>query len=336
MSRPSPFFTIGIPTYNRAQYLRSALESALRQSYPHFEVIVSDNASTDETPDVVREFGDARVSYFRQESNIGGIQNTNWLIERAEGDYFVPHQDDDLLHKDFLTRCAEALTGRENVAYFGSSVIHAEDPRDIGAHAIVTVPPWPGDFLIDQVSVVPRELAACAELICTTFVSPAIAFNTRMIQKCPYPVGIKAPDRYVLAALALEGDVIYDSRIGAFYREHAAQASRSGRWSREDNSQALERIIAMLEEKGVDWASGVAELMPNFSATVQTTLIRYAVKYGYPRKLALLIAAPKAELTGTIPEAILAEAEKRSSKRTAAAEMKRWVRRTGRLLLGRD
>src|SRR4051812_3233171 len=101
-------FTIGIPTYNRAQFLGKSLEAACDQSSPDVEVLVSDNASTDETPEVVHSYGE-RVRYHRNPENIGMWPNLIKLVELAEGEYFSWLQDDDLIHRDFVRRATEAF-----------------------------------------------------------------------------------------------------------------------------------------------------------------------------------------------------------------------------------
>jgi glycosyltransferase involved in cell wall biosynthesis len=67
-----PLVSIAIPTYNRADcYLRQSLESALRQTYPKVEILVSDNCSGDDTEEFVTGIADRRLKYFRHERNIG-------------------------------------------------------------------------------------------------------------------------------------------------------------------------------------------------------------------------------------------------------------------------
>ncbi|MBN2125042.1 MAG: glycosyltransferase family 2 protein [Deltaproteobacteria bacterium] len=92
--------SITITCYNEASYLPQAIESALSQDYPNLEVVVSDNASEDDTREVVGPFlGDSRVFYFRNETNLGFVRNyRRALYEHATGDY-VLHLDGD----DFLT-----------------------------------------------------------------------------------------------------------------------------------------------------------------------------------------------------------------------------------------
>jgi glycosyltransferase involved in cell wall biosynthesis len=94
-----PKVSIMIPTYNRAHYLIDAIESSLAQDYPNLEVIVSDNASTDNTYSVVKKyFSDPRFKYYRNEKNIGLGQNwAKLLYEYSTGEYGELLPDDDYL-----------------------------------------------------------------------------------------------------------------------------------------------------------------------------------------------------------------------------------------------
>jgi glycosyltransferase involved in cell wall biosynthesis len=104
-----PLITIAIPTYNRAVWLRGCVESALAQTYPNFEVLVSDNASTDETPEVLKAFDDPRLRVVRQEKNIGLMPNWNACLWEAKGDYIVYLPDDDRLAPWMLERCVRQI-----------------------------------------------------------------------------------------------------------------------------------------------------------------------------------------------------------------------------------
>ena len=109
-----PLVTIGIPTYNRADgYLREALGDALAQTSAPLEIVVSDNASTDGTPERVRAMADARVRYVRHETNIGGNANFNACLAHASGAYFLLLHDDDRIDPDFVATCMDALARAE-------------------------------------------------------------------------------------------------------------------------------------------------------------------------------------------------------------------------------
>jgi glycosyltransferase involved in cell wall biosynthesis len=72
--------TVAIPTRNRSRWLRAALESALGQTYPKLRVVVSDNASTDDTAQVVSSFADARLAYHRSDVDVGMFGNLNRAV----------------------------------------------------------------------------------------------------------------------------------------------------------------------------------------------------------------------------------------------------------------
>ncbi len=107
-------FTIAIPTYNRATFLRRSLHAALSQTQENVEVLVCDNASTDNTPDVVAEFG-KRVRYHRHDTNIGAFQNFFSAPALASGEYFSWLQDDDTIHRDFVKHAIEAFDASPEV-----------------------------------------------------------------------------------------------------------------------------------------------------------------------------------------------------------------------------
>ncbi len=82
-----PMVSIGIPTYNRADgYLRECIDSAIRQTYPNIDIVISDNCSSDGTADLVNGIDDPRIRYFRHEQNIGANNNFNYCLEQARGD----------------------------------------------------------------------------------------------------------------------------------------------------------------------------------------------------------------------------------------------------------
>ena len=104
-----PLVTIGIPTYNRAHdTLPQALASAVAQTYPNLEIVVSDNCSEDNTCEVVAGFKDERVRYIRHPENIGANNNFNACVEHARGDYLLLLHDDDLIDENIIAASMEA------------------------------------------------------------------------------------------------------------------------------------------------------------------------------------------------------------------------------------
>jgi glycosyltransferase involved in cell wall biosynthesis len=100
-----------MPTYNRAARLQIALTSVLQQSYGTLEIIVSDNASTDDTADVCRTMAaqDCRVQVYRQSTNVGPVANFEFVKSKASGKYFMWLADDDSLSNNYVRACVERL-----------------------------------------------------------------------------------------------------------------------------------------------------------------------------------------------------------------------------------
>jgi glycosyltransferase involved in cell wall biosynthesis len=112
-----PRLSIGLPTYNGESFLAESLDALLGQSYENFELIISDNASTDGTEDICRRYAkqDSRIRYIRQSRNIGCAPNHNVLVRQARGELFKWASDDDLYARDLIERCIEALDEYPNV-----------------------------------------------------------------------------------------------------------------------------------------------------------------------------------------------------------------------------
>jgi glycosyltransferase involved in cell wall biosynthesis len=107
----TPRVSIGLTVFNGAQFLEQTLESFLAQTYTDFELIISDNASTDRTEDIARSYAtrDNRVRYYRNEKNVGLAGNHNRVFAHARGEYFKWAAADDICRPTYLARCAEVL-----------------------------------------------------------------------------------------------------------------------------------------------------------------------------------------------------------------------------------
>lgn len=105
--RNYPLITVGIPTYNRAALVKSCVESVFAQTYPNIEVMVSDNASTDDTLAVLKSIKDDRLRILTSPTNVGAIENFSRCIREARGDYLILLSDDNLwVETTFLEQCA--------------------------------------------------------------------------------------------------------------------------------------------------------------------------------------------------------------------------------------
>jgi glycosyltransferase involved in cell wall biosynthesis len=107
----SPLVSIGFPVYNGGKLVKRALDSILAQDFADFELILSDNASTDGTEAICRDYAsrDSRIRYFRNETNIGASPNHNRVFELSRGKYFTWSADDLEYFSGMLSRCVTAM-----------------------------------------------------------------------------------------------------------------------------------------------------------------------------------------------------------------------------------
>ena len=111
-------FSVCIPTYNRARFLKEAIESVLNQTYSNFELIVYDDGSTDGTEEVVRSFADRRIRYYRASENRGRPYARNSCIELSKNSWLVWLDDDDTMEPELLSRYALAINEYPQVKIF--------------------------------------------------------------------------------------------------------------------------------------------------------------------------------------------------------------------------
>jgi glycosyltransferase involved in cell wall biosynthesis len=126
MTSAAPRVSVGLPVFNGERYVADAIESVLAQTFEDFELIISDNASTDRTAAICREYAarDPRVRYHRNDRNIGAAPNFNRAFRLSCGQYFKWAAHDDLLAPEFLAKCVAVLDA---------------DPRTVLCHTLVTI-----------------------------------------------------------------------------------------------------------------------------------------------------------------------------------------------------
>lgn len=124
--------SIGLPVRNGEAYLERALESILDQTYTDFEVLISDNASTDATPEISQKYShlDSRIRYVWQEENIGASANFNYVFHNTSGEYFRWASHDDMIAPEYLAACVDRLDaddGTAALAYSQTMIIDKDD-----------------------------------------------------------------------------------------------------------------------------------------------------------------------------------------------------------------
>ena len=214
-----PLITTIIPTYRRPKLLQRAIKSVLNQTYPDFQVCVYDNASWDETADVVAEIAkkDARVKYHCHTENIGAIKNFIYGMDRVETPLFTLLSDDDLILPNFFEIGLAALEKAPEAIFFAGATIRADFEGNIWSIPLdswrdgVYYPPegllemlkkghpeWTGiifrkevlskdgiDVMTGVVSDLDFELRIAAKHIIVISKTPCAIFVGRPIQKIP-------------------------------------------------------------------------------------------------------------------------------------------------------
>lgn len=121
-----PKISVGLPVYNGEKFLQKKIDSLLKQTNKDFELIISDNASTDSTPTICQEYAlkDKRIRYFRQGKNMGAIQNFKFVLQEAKSNYFAWTAADDIILPEFFEKNIKILDSRKNVVCSISQVEH--------------------------------------------------------------------------------------------------------------------------------------------------------------------------------------------------------------------
>jgi glycosyltransferase involved in cell wall biosynthesis len=149
MSPTVPRVTVVIPTYNRARFLPTAIDSVLAQTYGDFALLVADNASDDGTPEVVARYDDPRIRFVRRPENLGITANHNLALEEVRSEYCLIVPDDDVLFPSILQRTVPVLDenpragmvhARFQVLAEGGEVVKDDEDWTYGLHEDVVEP----------------------------------------------------------------------------------------------------------------------------------------------------------------------------------------------------
>lgn len=126
-----------MPVFNGEKYVEESIECVLSQSFGDYEFLISDNASTDRTEEICRDYAasDSRIQYFRNEKNIGAANNYNVLFERGRARYFRWMNADDLIEDILHERCFNALEEHSDaVLAYGKTRIIDQDGQSMGLY----------------------------------------------------------------------------------------------------------------------------------------------------------------------------------------------------------
>ena len=218
MVQNKPRLSIGLPVFNGEKYLRQALDSILVQTYKDFEIIISDNASTDKTEQICLEYlkKDDRIIYYRNKKNLGFPANYNQTFWLSRGEYFKWAAHDDVLAPEYLEKCIYVLDNDQTIVLCHSRV------RQIDKNG-VSVGNYDDKTLHRLGSFKPHE--RFADLISPRNQCWAIhaVVRSSCLKKTPLHGSYLDADRNLLAELGLIGRM-YEIREHLFFRRDHPQS----------------------------------------------------------------------------------------------------------------
>ena len=131
-----PKVTALVPTYRRPKLLKRAIFSVLNQTYKNLKISVFDDASGDETENVVSDFikNDSRINYFRHDTNIGALANFRFAFESVDTPYFSILSDDDCLSNDFYMNAIDVLDNNPELMFVVLNVLKIDENSNLSFH----------------------------------------------------------------------------------------------------------------------------------------------------------------------------------------------------------
>jgi glycosyltransferase involved in cell wall biosynthesis len=201
----TPRLTIAIPTVNRARLLGRAIDSALAQTSPDIEILVSDNGSTDETPAIIKRYAGQGLRTFRHEKTMNAARHGQFLIEEARGEFFLGLSDDDFLEPEFAVEVLALFDLHPELSFvYTGCAVHYED---CPVPAVVGPPIEPGLAFLAAHYADRREVSWCA---CVTRIR-----DLRDLE--PQPDDRILGDMYFWTKLAFRGPVGCVPRVLSHY-----------------------------------------------------------------------------------------------------------------------
>jgi glycosyltransferase involved in cell wall biosynthesis len=207
----APPVSLGLPVFNGGSMLIQALDSVLAQTYGDFELIVSDNASTDDTPDVVRAYAarDRRIKYFRQSANIGSGNNWTFVARQSCGTWLKWISANDDYAPRLLEECLGPMRNDRNVVLcYGRTRLIDLDGNKLDLYA--------GDFEALSDDPLERYRRVRERLHLGTPIQAGV-IRLDALRRCGYLGNYRDSDRVLTAGLALAGKFVLLQEV-LFYR----------------------------------------------------------------------------------------------------------------------
>lgn len=246
----APRLTVGLPVYNGEKYLAESLDALLGQSYGEYELIISDNASTDGTEEICRDYlaRDERISYVKQPVNIGAAPNHNYVFEQSRTELFKWASHDDLYGRDLLLRCVEALDADRDLVLAHAWQAIIDENGDV-----VLKVDYPLDT--DNPSAPERFRSMLLTVGGDDFYG---VIRSEVLRRTPLHASYHHADRTIMAELALHGRFHQVPELLYFRRDHPDRAERA--------KPTIRSRAANMDPRRGDWRNPTARLLAEYIA----------------------------------------------------------------------
>jgi glycosyltransferase involved in cell wall biosynthesis len=219
-----PLVSIGVPIYNAERHIRQALDSLLAQDYDNFELIISDNASTDRTQEICQAYAkrDKRIQYYRNQANMGIGWNFNRVLELSSGEYFIWAAGDDYRDPRYIDSCLRAFGTSGDIVLVHSrieAIDHETDEYILTDNGFSTI----GLSRVEKFKHIARQNSRACCLIYGIFKSKALR------KVMPFKKMLSF-DALLLAELSLHGEFVTSPETLMFERLGGADPYRIKRF----------------------------------------------------------------------------------------------------------
>ena len=297
-----PAVTIGMPVYNGQRFIRQAIASVLAQSFADFELLVSDNASTDGTGQVCAEFAarDSRIRFVRQNQNIGAFLNFRYVTDHAAAPLLVWLAHDDVLDSGYLERCLQQMLANEH------SVLVSSDFRIIDENGCTICTERLGAIRAAVPWKTRRTEFFKFPLYSNTFFCFYGMMRTaacrRLFEQLPEPKSLSQSELPFLARLAAAGEISSFSGVLRSYRRVATSVYHTEQQSLRRKS-AIHRLAIQTRHVLGLIADQVSVLLGSSlpARSKAGILLRLAYYYGVECFVRLAKGRPPPDTNGTQP-----------------------------------
>lgn len=214
--------SIIVPVYNGEKYIENTIDAFMDNAYPYFELLIGNDASTDNTENILRRYSDSRIKVFTVKQNIGPGAMRNFLISKCQGEYIAIHDADDFFRRDKFLQQVNCLEKFEEIDVVGTGAVLR------GSDGVV----WR--------TIIPREKPSRLDWILQrSMIHASIMFRRKSLGATHYHEKLRVgEDYYFLTSLYLKGARFYNLQ-DPFYVYNVNQAELIPR-----NLRLFKKIVA--------------------------------------------------------------------------------------------